>query len=407
MDALIAIEEALRRLRSAARILPAQTVPLDEAFLRVLANDVHALLDVPHYDRAMLDGYAVKVEDIAHATREQPVELKVIATVGAGKMPEVRVTQGTAVRTMTGAPIAHGADAIVRFEYTKEVARGGERMVQVLRVVPKSEAIQEQGHDIGAGELLLAAGTELGAIEIAVLAAQGYDSVQVIQKPRVAIVATGSEVTPLGQMLQPGQLYNSNTPLIRALVTKAGGTAVVFPPVGDEPEKLKERLQEALTVCDILVTTGGVSVGDYDLTPMVLEQLGVKRLFWGVWMRPGTPVYAGTYEDRVVLSLSGNPAAAFVNSLVLLMPLLKMAVGQKDVLPTVKARLKNPPHKRQVKHTRFFAGNLVYLDNEWWIDVSGEHSSGVMTNFIGKTALARLDAEDELVEGTLVSVILL
>ncbi len=407
MDTLIAIEEAVYRLQKAVDVCSFEEIAVEDAYGRVLAVDVCALLDVPHYDRAMLDGFAVQAIDIAKTTREHPVELEIIETVGAGKMPSTELTSGTAVRTMTGAPIAKGADAIVRLEYADEIVKAGTRIVRVYRAVGVQEAIQQRGHDIRRGDILLQAGTVLSAVEIAVLAANGFGVIQVTRRPRVAIVATGSEVVPLGQPLQPGQLYNSNTPMLRSLVLQTGGTAASFLPVGDDPQQLKTRFEEALDSCDVLVTTGGVSVGDYDLTPVVLENLGVKRLFWGVWMRPGTPIYAGVYEDRIVLALSGNPAAAYVNALLLLVPLLRKMSGQKFREIQMKARLKNPPHKRRVKHTRFFAGDLVLFDNEVWIDVSGEHSSGVMTNFIAKTALARVESDDELVDGTLVNVILL
>lgn len=407
MDVLISIEEASRRLQEVATVCQVEQVALDRALGRVVAVDVQALLDVPHFDRAMLDGFAVKAADIVAATKDQPVELRVLETVGAGHVPHVQVKTGTAVRTMTGAPIVTGADAIVRIEYAEELTRDNERIVRIYRAVDEHEAIQEQGHDILAGHTLLTSGTLLQPMEIAVLAAHGYHTVTVTRQPRVAIVATGSEVVPLGQALQLGQLYNSNTPMLTALVTQAGAQAISFSPASDHKEELTERFMEALETCDILVTTGGVSVGDYDLTPSILEEIGVKRLFWGVWMRPGTPVYAGTFDGRLVLALSGNPAAAFINAIIFLVPLLRVLAGQKDEQVDVKARLKNPPQKRRVKHTRFFAGQLIFIENELWIDVSGEHSSGVMTNFIGKMALAQIGGEDELREGELVSVILL
>ena len=408
MDPLISIPEALARLSAQLRGPKTELISLHAAHGRVLAQDVDAAFDSPAFDRAMLDGYAVRVQDIRGATREHPVVLTVTGSVPAGSVPQVGVTAGTAVRTMTGAAVSTGADAIVRQEYTEEFMEQGLRQVKIMRAVGYLEAIQERGYDARLGTRLLSAGTRLGPAELAVAAAHGYANVSVRSKITVGVMATGSEVTEVGQPLLAGHLYNSNTPMLCAIVAEAGAAPIVLPSAPDREDALCEQFAAALRTCEVLVTTGGVSVGDYDLTPRALERLGVKRLFWGVWMRPGTPVYAGVYEDRLVLALSGNPTAAFVNAHVLLSPTLKAIAGLTTPQPWdgMKARLRHAPVKTAVKHTRFLHGRLLAEEGQLWIDVAGKQSAGSVQSLAGKTGLARIEPGEALVDGALVKVII-
>ncbi|MHB1628837.1 MAG: molybdopterin molybdotransferase MoeA [Bacilli bacterium] len=407
MDPLISIAEALSRLSAQVHRMDAERMPLSAAHGRILAGDIDAVFDSPAFDRAMLDGYAVRAQDIRSAAREHPVVLTVVGTVPAGSVPEIDVTAGTAVRTMTGAALSAGADAIVRQEYTEELMEQGVRRVKIMRAVGRLEAVQERGYDARRGMRLLSAGTRLGPAELALAAAHGYAAVTVRRRVEVGVMATGSEVTEVGQPLLAGHLYNSNTPMLCAIAADAGAAPTALPPAPDREDALCDRFAAALRTCDVLVTTGGVSVGDYDLTPRALERVGVKRLFWGVWMRPGTPVYAGVHGDRLVLALSGNPTAAFVNAHVLLTPTLRAMAGFTAPQPwdNIKAFLRHAPVKTPVKHTRFLHGRLAVEEGQLWIDAGGKQSAASVGSLTGKTGLARIDPEEAMVDGTLVNVI--
>lgn len=409
MDALISVSEAVARLRAAGSPVGFERAALSQAYDRVLAEPVLARFDIPHFTRAVLDGFAVRAADVAGASRERPIVLPVALTVGAGAVSAgLSCPHGAAVRTMTGAAMAEGADAIVRLEHADEVERDGQRFAMIYQEALVGEAVQPQGHDVRAGDLLFPAGTRLGPVELGVLASHGYESVEVSKRPRVGILATGSELISLGEPMVEGKLYNSNTPLVAGVIRSVGGEPLEYPPVPDDPATLRESFASALNACDVLVTTGGVSVGDFDRTPSVLEALGTERLFWGVWMRPGTPVYAGVYEGRTVLALSGNPGAAYVNAVLLLIPVLESMLGLTETEQrTLRARIARAPKKRRVRHTRFFRGQLFYEGNDLCIDLGRDQSPSVLGSFVGIAAFACIEADDLLEDGTWVSVLLI
>lgn len=408
MEALISIEEALARILLNCQYRKTEVSDLYNAFGKTLAEDVEAVYDVPAFDRAMLDGYAVNYEDICSASWEHPVLLNVAERVPAGFVPVRKLGQGEAFRTMTGAPIAEGADTLVRFEFTESTDDGEIKRVKILRTVSISEAIQRKGQDIRTGQRLLQAGTQIGPKEIALLATQGISEVPVLSPPKIGIYSTGTEVVDVNDQLQVGQVYNSNTPMLSALVRSAGALPCQGKVLKDEPEIIRKELAYALHAYDVIVTTGGVSVGDFDLIPGILEELGVNRLFWGVYMRPGTPVYAGTFEGKLVFALSGNPTAAFLNAHVLLMPALRYLLGKNEQgIRAFPARLYRVPNKKKVKHTRFLSGRLFLQGHEWWIDVGGDQSVGSLTRFANANALARIEPGEDIQEGRYVQVELL
>ncbi len=405
MDALIPIDEALTRIYTHCLYHKTEFVDLDASLGKILAEDVCAIRDVPSFDRAMLDGYAVRYDDVKNANREHPVLLDVTQHVPAGSVPDRKLQHGEAFRTMTGAPIAEGADTLIQQEFTDFGEKENAKKVTIFRTVQKGEAIQAQGHDIKAGQLLLTKGSKIGPVEISLLASQGIFELTVMTPPQIGIYSTGSEIVEKGGQWKNGKIYNSNTPMLSGLLRNAGADVFSHPAVMDNHEILHERFQDALMRYDMVVTTGGVSVGDYDLTPKVLEDLGVERLFWGVFIRPGTPVYAGVYQNKLVFALSGNPPAAFVNAHVFVLPALRKILQMKDHgIRQMTARLHHVPMKKKVKHTRFLTGWLFEKDSEWWIDVGGDQSAGTMSRFVHANALARIEPGDEMFEGERVRV---
>ncbi len=377
MDELITLQETQRRLAAAVIPLCAERAPLSGALGRTLANGVRAETDMPPFDRAMLDGYAVRAEDVAAAAPAAPVVLREGGpTVFAGSRPGAVCLPGTAVRTMTGAPLAQGADAVVRVEFT---AQDGNGTVRILRGAPAGEAVQPRGFGLRAGDEVAPAGACIDALTLAAIAAHGHAEVRVARRPRVALAAIGSELATAGGTMETGQLYDSNSHMLRSLVTEWGGDPLDGGACADGIEDMTSLLGALWDSADALVTTGGVAAGDGDLTPYALELLGARRLFWGVWMRPGTPVYACERGGKVALALSGNPGAAYVDAVMLLLPLLYRLAGAPQRLRghVATARIAADPGKRPTRHTRFLRGQLFMRGAELWIDLGMGQSSGI------------------------------
>ena len=407
MDELLSVDNAITRLLNAASQGQQQRVSVENALSQVLARDIIAHQAMPAFDRAMLDGFAVLAKDTESASKEQPVMLAIHEhVIGAGFDHLITIKKGQAIRTMTGAPLMQGVDAIVRLEHAKVIERDGQTWLLVTKPVQKGEAVQVKGYEAMEGETLLPSGTKLGVAEVALLAAQGIREVSVIRPPAIGVMATGSELIAREESWRFGKLYDSNALMITNLLRSWGYQAKRLMPVQDEREILTDRLQEALEESDLLITTGGVSVGDFDLVPSTLEALGVERLFWGVWMRPGTPLYAGKKGDKIIMAMSGNPGAAIVHAIVFLPTLLarmtnlhdqSLGVLQKGILARAIENLK------PVKHTRFLRGRWYLKDGHVFVEPHDDQSSGTLRSYCQANALLRLEASENLTMGTLVS----
>lgn len=408
MDTLISIEEARARLLSVSKPSRVTQATLMSSYDLILAQDIVSRVDTPPFDRAMLDGFAVRAADVQSSDAQQPTVLQVIgdAFAGTGSLPDV--SPGTAVRTMTGARLAPGADAIVRLEWARETQGGnGQRIVSVFRSVRSEEAVQRRGEGGGDGQLLAQAGHRLTPLTIGRLAAQGLAVVDTYDQPVVGVMTVGDELAGAGVPLLDGQVYDSNSAMLCALIQATGAKARFFGSSGDDAEVMQRMLHAALKECDALITIGGVSVGDRDLTPATLEALGAKRLFWGVWMRPGTPVYAASYQGKPVLACSGNPFAAWVNAVLLAWPMVESLQGLTSGSRqwTIPARIRSVPPLRRLKHTRFLQATLIRDENVWWADVSGSHSSALIPHGSTVQGLVRIDASQEVQEGDWVEVL--
>jgi len=305
-EALCALLEELDQIRDV------EWAPLSAFSGRVLAEDVVAPFPVPHFPKSAMDGYAVRAEDVAAASPEHPVRLRVIGEVLAGDSLQALQTgqNGTAVRIMTGAAVPEGYDAVVRQEDTDY----GEEEVEIYQSIPLYRNYCKVGEDIEKGSVVLPAGTKLGRVEAGVLASLGIASVPVLRKLRVKILSTGSELCEPERSEAPpvGRIYSSIPYTLRCSLEEAGFTAehTLCP---DDPDEIAAQLGDALETADVIITTGGVSVGKKDLLPEVLERIGAKKIFGGVNIQPGTPTIGSVKDGKPVLSLSGNPYAAIVN----------------------------------------------------------------------------------------------
>jgi molybdenum cofactor synthesis domain-containing protein len=304
---MISVAEAIQIVRQHTVPLATELVPIDQTLGRVLAEDVVADTDLPPFDRAQMDGYAVRAQDV----KEAPVRLKIAGESAAGRGWHHQLEEGQAVRIMTGAPVPAGADSVQQVELTHELKDG--TVVELLESVETGKSIVPRGSEITAGEVVLRAGTTINAAMTAVLAAFGYAQVQVFRKPRVAVLATGSELVPVDQKPGQDQIRDSNNYSISAYAELAGAVVERMPVTGDETSLLKAQLAEAAKRCDLIVTSGGVSMGVYDVTKAALKELDAELFFERVALRPGKPtVFARLPNGTLVFGLPGNPVSVSV-----------------------------------------------------------------------------------------------
>jgi molybdopterin molybdotransferase len=358
---IMTVEEALRRLLDRLAAKDAEEVELGESYGRILARDIVATCDMPPFDRSPLDGYAVRAADTAEASVDRPVYLQVVETVAAGEVPRVSVGAGCATRIMTGAMMPEGADAVIMFEQTENPGQLAEK-VGVKRALRSGENVSRRGEEIAEGSVVVRAGERINAGTIALLATLGYSRVSVIRKPRVGLLATGIELVAVDQPLAQGKIRNSNTPMLSALVSEAGGVPRVFPVLPDEPVAAKEALAACVKEVDLLISSGGVSVGDFDVIASLVDDADVELLFNRIAMRPGSPTTALLLAGKPVLALSGNPAACFVGFELFARPALQRLGGQAHAgYRSIRARLASS-YEKPCPHPRYMRGRLVQED---------------------------------------------
>lgn len=332
---MLSVEEALTRVLERVPANATERVPIELAQGRVLAESIAATVDLPPWAGSAMDGFAVHAADV-------PGELRVLETIAAGKVPSKLVGRGQASRIMTGAPVPEGADAVIMVEDTSSVGD----VVNVRVSAVAGQHIRPAGSEIGAGQAVFSPGTVLGFGALGVLAALGRPSVLVRCKPRVGLLSTGDEVVEPGLPLGPGQIWSSNLHALAGLCRDAGVEPVYLGIVADDPAALAAAFRSAMQ-CDVVVSTGGVSVGDFDHVKDVLTGMGVSIDFWKVAMKPGKPLAYGFVGDRPIFGLPGNPVSCMVNFLQFVRPVLRTMLGDPNpFLPVVRACLGSPWKRR-------------------------------------------------------------
>jgi molybdenum cofactor synthesis domain-containing protein len=322
---LLTFEEAQKAISSLKlAALGAEEAPLLTAHNRVLAEDVTSSMDIPPFDRSTVDGYAVKVIDTFGAEENQPAQLSVAGIVNIGELPKVSISKGEAAEIVTGAPIPEGADAIVMVEDTERT----DDELRVFSPVTQGENVMKKGSDIKKGETVLKVGQALSSREIGVLAALGASNAKVHVIPRVAVLSTGGEVTEPGNELPPGRIYDINAYSLYAAVLESGGTPVYMGVVPDERTKMREAFVKALESADMVVTSGGVSVGPKDITPQTIDSLGEPGLiFSGIAVKPGKPTTMALIRGKPVFALPGHPTSALLMFQLLVRPVIWRLAG--------------------------------------------------------------------------------
>lgn len=378
----IKLEEAIELIcGEAKRCLETECVAVEDAGGRMLAEDIYAEMDNPPFPRSPIDGYAVKAEDLKGATPENPVSLKVVACVYAGDNGQaVRMDSGEAVRIMTGAPFPAGSDTAVRQEETDY----GEDMVQIYTEQKPFDNYCYQGEDFKKGMLLLKKDSRLSFAEQGILSSVGRTMVQVYKKPVIRLLTTGDEVCQPGNPLLPGKIYDSNGMMIASRLKELGMELAGRRHVADTEESMAQALKEACVDADLVITTGGVSVGQKDILHGALTILGVRKVFWRVKIQPGTPTIFSVYNKTLILSLSGNPFGAVANLELLVRPLLQKMTGDDRFVMDKREGILAEEFSKKSKGRRFV--RAIYR-NGMVTFPSGIYSSGAIRALRGCNCL--------------------
>ncbi|MFY0543630.1 gephyrin-like molybdotransferase Glp [Brevibacillus sp. H7] len=354
----IHVDEAAHLLLAEDISLPEEEVDIHEAYGRTVARDLYATCDLPPFDRSPLDGFAVRAADTRGATVDQPVFLSVVETIAAGQVPQAELVPGTASRIMTGAMLPKGADAVVMFEQTVHPGTLSP-LVGVKKELKPGENISRRGEELCEGTKIAAAGELINAGTLALLATFGCTRIPVVRKPRIGLLATGSELLDADQPLVPGKIRNSNGVMLSAMIAEAGGIPVWFGRLPDDLTKAKRALENYMEQVDAMITTGGVSVGDFDVIASLTDEPDVKLLFNRVAMRPGSPTTAAVFRDKLLLGLSGNPGACFLGFELFGRPFLAHMLRQRDQgVRKIRAVLATS-YEKPCPYPRFLRGRLM------------------------------------------------
>ena len=385
MASAFSVQEASARILSGIRALPVETIRLRDALGRVLAEDVLSPIEHPPWDNSSMDGYAVRAADVAEADAHRPVVLPVLETIAAGRRPTVRVDPGTASRIMTGAPIPDGADSVIRVEDTD----GGESRVEIRDARDAGRNIRPRGEDLQIGALAVARGEVLGPAQIGVLASVGAGAIVVHRRPRVAVLSSGDELVDVDQfdLVRRGdRIVSSNSYTLVASARELGADVVDLGIVPDDPDEYTARIKSVLE-CDLLITSGGVSVGAFDFTKDVLKSLGAELHLWRVRMRPGAPLGFGMLGSMPWLGLPGNPVSALVTFELFGRPLIRTLRGERSVFRrTIDVRAREAI-SLAAPLTHFMRAIVDWESGGAWARLTGPQGSGLLTSMAHANAL--------------------
>ena len=350
---MISVKEARRIIDDHISIVPQEKVSINVAEGRVLAQDIVASFPQPRFNNSAMDGFAVRAADTKGASKKTPVDLRMVGVVSAGSLGDIVVGPGQCAQCMTGALIPEGADAIVMVESSSGYESGPE--VQMYTEVQEGQHIRRVGEEIQSGKVLINDGSSITTAELGTLATFGYKDVRVYRKPRLAIFATGDELVEPGNDLLPGQIYNSNLYVFEDLVRRAGAEVTLKSVIKDDQASLKTFLTDAFYSCDMIISSGGVSMGRFDYVRDVLMELNVMEHFWRVAQKPGKPLFFGSREKALIFGLPGNPVSAFIGFMEYVWPVLEIMSG-KSGSSTLSAVL-DESFPREKEKTRYLFGN--------------------------------------------------
>ncbi|MFH0067594.1 gephyrin-like molybdotransferase Glp [Peribacillus sp. NPDC056705] len=386
----ISIAEAVEKVMKHKLTGHTELIPLEESHDRFLAQDIVATNDVPHFNRSPYDGFALRSKDTAEGSINTPLEFEVVEELAAGMVSNIPVQKNQAARIMTGAQMPAECDAVIMLELTKEFEKDGKKYISFKRSLKEGENVSFQGEDAKKGDVLVKKGTAINPGIIGLLATFGYAEVPVATKPVVGLFATGSELLDVNEPLQPGKIRNSNSHAISAQIRRAGGEVRFYGKLKDEFELSYEAISNALKEVDLLITTGGVSVGDFDLLPDIYQKIGADVLFNKVAMRPGSVTTVAVYNNKYLFGLSGNPSASYVGFELFARPIIRTMLFsehphlRKETAQLAEDFLKPNPFSRLLR-TRLF-----YESGQLKVTPSGVDKSNITTSLAGANSLTVL-----------------
>lgn len=404
MQKFIALEEALEILNKNTKALKSEVVSIKDSLKRVLYGDIKSKINNPPFNKSVFDGYAFKSEDSKGTSKENPIELKIVDEIFAGDFSEREIKSGEAVRIMTGAPIPVGADCVLKQEETE---RQGD-LVKIFKEMKENQNISFMGEDIKIGETLIKKGKRLDYADLGIMASSGISEVLVYKKPRVSIISTGDEVCDINSTLKPGKIYDSNLYSLSARIEELGYNVLSMEHVGDNIIKIGKAIEKAFEKSDIVFTTGGASVGEKDLMQKVSESIGFERLFWKIKIKPGSAVVCSKKEEKILISLSGNPNAALTTFELLGKPVLKKLEGKEENINIKREKgILMDSFNKKSPQRRFLRGNVIYDEKGAKVYITQIKSgNGILSSLLNANCLIEIEKGNEgLNRGEVVNII--
>ncbi len=389
---MITVEEALDRILANVEAMGQEKVSILEALTRVIGEDIHAPRHIPPFDNSGMDGYAMRAENVRAASAAHPVHLEVIDDVPAGFRSEKALMDGQAIRIMTGAPMPVGADTVVPVEETK---KEGNR-VHILKAFPCGDNVRQAGEDVRKGDLVISRGDVIRPAEVGMLASVGRSFVSVYQRPTVAILCTGEELADVDEPLGDIKIVSSNSYTLAAQVKDCGAIPIQLGIARDRKEEIKEKLGQGIRA-DILISSAGVSVGDYDFVKDALSELGMDMMFWKVAMKPGKPLVFGTIQRKPVFGLPGNPVSSMVAFEQFVRPSLLKMMGHRQIFrPIIEAVLRDDIRKEPGRR-HYIRALVSFTENRYSVTPAGAQGSGILRSMVRANGLIVIPEDREIV----------
>lgn len=386
---MITYEQALKDILKNTHTLPTEKILTEESVGRILKEDVRSMIEMPPFDKSLMDGYAVRAEDI----KRVPAKLKNIGFIQAGKIFKKGIRHGECVKIMTGAALAKNADSVVMVEHTQQCAA----YVEIKKSSGKWSNVSFRGEDFKKGQTVLEKGHRINIADIALLASAGKRVVCVSKKPTVAILNTGGEIIPAGARLSKGQIYNSNGPQLLSLLKSDGIRPCNLGIAKDEPRALAKAMKRGLTN-EVFLISGGVSVGDYDLVPGILKSLGVQEIFHNVRTKPGKPLFFGKRNRTIVFGIPGNPVSTFVAYFIYIRPALYKMMGRKPYGPRFEEGIIDKEFRHKPGRKHFVPARLAQRAHRYYVTPLESHGSADIFTLSRADAFMVVDADISVVK---------